>query len=449
MLQWSRQRRADQFRGLLLQPRRHGRASSTCFRSPRCFTTIFLPFAFCYFLSYVFRTINGPLADELDRHFSLSADSLGIITSAYFLAFALSAIPIGVALDAFGPRLVQGWLMTVAAIGASVFAVASSPLLLFLGRFLIGIGTAGGLMAGLKAHALWVSRGRLPLANGALVMFGGLGAIATSLPIEPTEPTLSWRGTFVALALISLVIAALILTLVPRSAATDPEQRRVGAPNGLTGAIRDRCFVRIAPLSASVVGTVFAVHGLWAARWLTDVEGLPPAEVLYGLFAMGVGLTFGALLIGLADTRLSRVGVNQLRIFGGFCLAFIALQALVLAHVGLPVPLLWGLIGAFGGMCVLSYSILDSVFSPALVGRANSALNVFHLTTAWAVQAAMGHVIAQWSADPSGHYPLAAYRAAFTLPLGLQIIAFIWYVACARIGARARFPVHHATTDVP
>jgi hypothetical protein len=82
----------------------------------RSFTTIFLPFAFCYFLSYVFRTINGPLADELVRHFSLSAGSLGIITSAYFLAFALSAIPIGVALDVFGPRLVQGWLMIAAAI---------------------------------------------------------------------------------------------------------------------------------------------------------------------------------------------------------------------------------------------------------------------------------------------------------------------------------------------
>jgi predicted MFS family arabinose efflux permease len=425
---------------------RRGPASGACFRLLRSFTTVFLPFAFCYFLSYVFRTINGPLADELVRHFSLSAGSLGIITSAYFLAFALSAIPLGMALDAFGPRIVQGWLMIVAAIGASVFATASSPLLLFLGRFLIGIGVAGGLMAGLKAHALWVSRGRLPIANGALVMFGGLGAIATTLPIEAT---LSWRGAFATLALISMVIAGLIFALVPRTMATDPEQRRAGAPNGLMGAIKDRCFVRIAPLSASVVGTAFAIQGLWAARWLTDVEGLSRAGVLHSLFAMGVGLTFGAVLIGLADTWLSRIGASQVRIFGGFCLAFIALQALVLAHVGLPVPLLWGLIGGFGGMCVLSYSILDSTFSPALVGRANSALNVFHLTAAWAVQAAMGLVVAQWPADPSGHYPLIAYRAAFILPLGLQIIAFIWYAVSAGIGARADFPVYHATADVP
>jgi hypothetical protein len=40
-----------------------------------------------------------------------------------------------VALDAFGPRLVQFWLMMVAEIGALLFATATSPLLLFLGRF--------------------------------------------------------------------------------------------------------------------------------------------------------------------------------------------------------------------------------------------------------------------------------------------------------------------------
>ena len=75
----------------------------------------------------------------------------------YFLAFAVSAIPIGVALDALGPRRVQASLMSVAAVGAIVFALAPAAPILIIGRFLIGLGVAGGLMAGLKAHALWVT----------------------------------------------------------------------------------------------------------------------------------------------------------------------------------------------------------------------------------------------------------------------------------------------------
>jgi MFS family permease len=126
----------------------------------------------------------------------LDAASLGVLTSIYFLAFAFAAIPIGVALDRFGPRQVQGWLMIVAAIGALVFASATGIPWLIVGRGLIGLGVAGGLMAGLKAHALWVSPRYLPLANGGLVMFGGFGAIASMMPIGLIDAALGWRGTY-------------------------------------------------------------------------------------------------------------------------------------------------------------------------------------------------------------------------------------------------------------
>jgi hypothetical protein len=89
----------------------------------------------------------------------------------------------------------------------------------------------------------------------------------------------------------------------------------------------------------------------------------------------------------------------------------------VLMDLPLSQYVLWGALGAFGSMGVLSYSILDSMFPVALVGRANSALNVLHLTAAWAVQAGMGAVIAMWAAGPHDRHPVLAYRAAFAMPL--------------------------------
>ena len=47
---------------------------------------VFLPLACGYLLSYVFRTINGSIADELMREGSLDAGSLALLTSIYFLA---------------------------------------------------------------------------------------------------------------------------------------------------------------------------------------------------------------------------------------------------------------------------------------------------------------------------------------------------------------------------
>jgi predicted MFS family arabinose efflux permease len=427
VLQAARERRAEHIRGWLCW---RGRATQTATEAQGgpALPMVFLPLACGYMLSYVFRTINGPLADQLILRFGLDASWLGLLTSMYFLAFALSAIPIGMALDAYGPRAVQACLMTVAALGALVFALAPSAPYLMIGRALIGFGVAAGLMAGLKAHALWVSPRHLPLANGGLVMFGGFGAIAATLPVGVVDSHIGWRGTFLVLAAISMAIAMSVFVWVPRHSVSGERLSGHHMMRGFLDAITDWRFLRMAPLSASVVGTAFALHGLWAARWLTDVDRLKPSGVLDGLLAMGVGLTLGALAIGAAATGLTRVGLSATKIFGGFCATFIALQLVIEFNAAAPATLLWGLMGACGGMTVLSYSILDEMFHPTVIGRANSALNVMHLTTAWFVQAGMGIIVAQWPASSAGHYPVMAYRIAFTLPLILQVAGLVWFL---------------------
>lgn len=424
VLETARQRRAVAL-ARLLQPSRAGDLPRV--QRLSLFVFVFLPLACGYLLSYVFRTINGPLADELLHQFSLDAGSLGILTSVYFLAFAVSAVPIGIALDAFGPRLVQSCLMSIAALGALIFAVAPGETVLIAGRALIGIGVAGGLMAGLKAHALWLPQRLLPLANGGLMMFGGFGAIMATLPISAIDSLIGWRGTFLSLAAASLLGAIAVSLLVPRNApATDQPGHSL---RGFVDAITDRRFLRLAPLSASVVGTSFAVHGLWAARWFVDIEHYTTPQILRGLLAMGVGLTVGSLAIGSAAVWLARLGISTTKVFGWLCAAFIAAQIAIQLDLPIPHLVLWAVIGAFGGMAVLSYSILDGLFPASMVGRANSALNVLHLTAAWGVQCGMGLVIAQWAFDQNGHYPVLAYHTAFAVPLAVQIAAMVWFIA--------------------
>ena len=106
----------------------------------------------------------------------------------------------------------------------------------------------------------------------------------------------------------------------------------------------------------------------------------------------------------------------------------------ILAEVGLALdwpisPLIsWSLIGAFGAGTVLSYTINARRFPKESLGRANSALNLFHFAAAFGVQSLVGHVIALWPRDDLGHYPPEAYKAAF---LGLavsQLVALLWFL---------------------
>ena len=49
---------------------------------------VFLPFALGYFLSYLYRTVNAVIGPNLVDELSIGAGGLGLLTSAYFIAFA-------------------------------------------------------------------------------------------------------------------------------------------------------------------------------------------------------------------------------------------------------------------------------------------------------------------------------------------------------------------------
>src|SRR3990170_5915480 len=94
--------------------------------TPRLAVSVFAPFAFAYLFSQAFRVINAVLAPDLAREFALDAQALGLLTSAYFLAFAAFQIPLGILLDRFGPRRTEAGLLLFAAAGSAAFAVAQS-----------------------------------------------------------------------------------------------------------------------------------------------------------------------------------------------------------------------------------------------------------------------------------------------------------------------------------
>jgi len=101
------------------------------------FLRLYLCFASAYLLSYVYRNVNAVISPELTASLGISASSLGLLTSAYFVAFAAMQIPAGMLLDRYGPRRVQSVLLLVAAVGAGLFAVVNSFAMLVVARAMI------------------------------------------------------------------------------------------------------------------------------------------------------------------------------------------------------------------------------------------------------------------------------------------------------------------------
>jgi len=392
----------------------------------RSIALVFLPFAAGYYLSYLFRTINAVIADRLASDLSLGAADLGLLTSTYFFAFALAQLPLGVMLDRYGPRRVQGVTLLIAAGGATLFATSHSLTVIVLGRALIGLGVASALMAGLKAIILWFPKERLALANGGFIMLGALGAVTATEPAEVLLSWTGWRGLFALLAVATAAVALIISFAVPEPPLA-VSSRSQSASIGLKTVYTDPRFWRLAPLSAASIGTAWALQGLWAAPWLLDVEGLQHVLLVRQLFAMAVALCVGALLMGIATDRLRQWGVRPKTVLTFVAMLFLAAQLIIILRVPVSSYAVWAVIAGMGSATVLSYAILAEYFPKEVAGRANAALNVLHIGAAFVIQSAIGLIVEQWTSI-GAHYPAVAYQTAFALNLAVQGMTFAWFL---------------------
>lgn len=389
---------------------------------------VYLPFVAAYYLSFLFRTINATIAGPLISEFGFGADDIGLLSSAYLLTLAAAQIPIGVLLDRHGPRRIQSLLLLAAAVGAALFAVSDNFLLLLVGRALIGLGISAALVTGLKAIVLWFPSDRAPLLNGVMIMLAGLGAVTATLPAEYLLVSVGWRGLFELLAIVSLGCSLVIFLAVPR---TQPRSAVRAVKVDLRMVYTNARFWRLAPLSASCVGTAWALQGLWAAQWLSDVEGLDRSELLRKLFLMAIVSSVGALVFGATAQKFRRWGVSSQALLAAVAVLFFLAQFAVILRLPLPSTVPWAIVAAVGTATVLGYTALAEHFPDELTGRANAMLNVVHIGWAFLVQSLIGFVVQRWTPQ-QGHYPEIAYQVAFTLNLMVQIAAWIWFVICGQ-----------------
>jgi predicted MFS family arabinose efflux permease len=397
---------------------------------------VFIPFACGYFLSYLYRVVNSVIAPNLVVEIGVDPSELGLLTSAYFITFAAAQLPLGVLLDRFGPRRIEAFLLLFAGLGAWVFAEAETLSGLVAGRALIGFGVSACLMAAFKAYVIWYPREQLPSIYGYQMAAGGLGALAATAPVEAALAITDWRGVFVALAVLTLVMAVLVYVVVPERAAAGRELRFGEQVRGVRRVFSSLVFWRIAPWTALSQATFLSIQGLWAGPWLRDVAGYDRNQAAGILMLMAAAMVAGFILMGNAAERLSRYGIRPLAVAATGMLVFMGALLLIILQIDLAAMVLWGLFGFFGTSGILPYAVLSQSFPPQLSGRVNTALNLLVFVTAFLAQWGIGSVIELWPAAEGTGYAPAGYRAAFGAMLAAQGLTFLWYVVGRRYPQR-------------
>jgi len=234
---------------------------------------------------------------------------------------------------------------------------------------------------------------------------------------------------FALLAAVTVVVALLILVVVPEGKAQPAAERLSQQVRQLAGIYKDRAFLALAPLLASTAGTHIAIQTLWAGPWLRDVAGLDRIGVANYLFAAGAAFLVGILSSGAIADWFVRRGVSEIAVMTGFLLLFVIAQAGIVLEATEWTLILWLAFGMSGQVAILAYPWLSTRFGTALSGRANTAMNLLIFVAAFAIQYAIGAIIALYPARASGGYDPSSYQVAFGLFLGLQVLTFLMFLA--------------------
>lgn len=395
---------------------------------------VFLFFSAGYFVSYIFRGLNIGFAPYLVHEMGLTAADLGMLTSLYFLGFALTQIPAGAASDIWGPRRVNAALMVIAAIGSLLFGLGDSLFALMVGRVLIGVGVAVCMGAALQALAQHFPAHRVPALNGALIAIGGLGGALVGTPLALLLDVATWRTISIAMAMFTLAVAGLIWFGVADAPTGQGKAIKKGERPSMGVQLRGTwqllCSAQFWKLSLfpSVAGGMFyAVQSLWMKPYLLDVSqaGQVQTDALVSL--VGLSAVCGSLLSGVLARRVERFGMS-LTMFCGTCLAlFVGFQVLIVLEASIPKSVLWGSFGLFGACCVLVFAIFVQRYPSTMWGRVNSTFNMLVFFMIFAVQIVIGWIVELWEPITAGVYPAQAHLTAWVCMLTIQILSAIWY----------------------
>ncbi len=390
--------------------------------------------AVTYVLSFFQRFAPAGIAQDLAASFQTSAASLGVLAATYFYVYTLMQVPTGILADTLGPRRILALGGIIGGIGSFLFGFAPTLDLALLGRTLVGLGVSVTFIAMLKLIAVWFEENRFATLVGVCMLVGNLGSVLAGAPLSALAQATGWRGVFIGVGVVSLVLGVLCWVMVRDSPQSVPGEKRPSFDrtvvlSGLLSVIRNRATWPAALVNTGMSGAFFTFAGLWATPYLIQVHGLSRAVATSHLSLWFGGFAVGCFFIGTISDRLGRR--KPVLIVASHL--FVAIWLVLLSCVTLPLVAsysLFALLGLTTAGFSLTWACAKEVNPPLLSGMSTSVANMGGFLAGALLQPLVGWVMdLGWKGEMvSGvrFYDVAAWQN------GVLILTL-----CATMGAAA------------
>ncbi|WP_043195948.1 MFS transporter [Pseudomonas putida] len=159
-------------------------------------------------INYVDRSALSIANTSIQRDMGITPSQMGILLSAFSLAYAFSQLPLGMIIDRLGSKISLG----AALLGWSVAQTASgliNSFSAFIGlRVLLGIGEAPMFPSAAKALAEWFEAEKRGTPTGIVLSSTCIGPCLAPPLLTLLMITWGWRGMFIVTGVFGILVAA-------------------------------------------------------------------------------------------------------------------------------------------------------------------------------------------------------------------------------------------------
>lgn len=399
-----------------------------------------------FVISHFHRVAPAVVARELMGRFGASAVAVSALAAIYFYVYAAMQIPSGLLADRLGPRRLATAGAALMALGSAAFGAAPTLSLLYLTRFVVGLGASVIFVSGMRLAASWFPPREYGMMAGLMITAGGLGSLLGTTPLAVMVEAVGWPGAFELVGAVTALLAGLAWGVVRDHPPETGGAGLGGAPPGERGPILERLrrvlgnprtwppFV----IFFGLYGTFGTFAGLWGVPYLRDVYGFPARRAAGYAFLLSLGFMVGGPVVGWLSDRFLRRRPPMILLS-----AVSALLWGLLAVTRPPepwLPVLYLALGLAASGIALTWVLGREVNPPGLAGLAVGAVNLGGFVGVALLQVLAGLLLdTAWGgamAEGARVYPLAAYQRTFLL--AFSVMAVTTLVATRAVETRGR-----------
>lgn len=384
------------------------------------------------FFQFFLQLSSGVMLTQLMHSFHLTAFGAGLLVGSFYIVYVILQTPAGMLVDRFGARRLLAGGGVVCAIGCFLFASSNSLFLAYIGRALIGGGSAFAFVSSLYIVDQWFPENRFALMVGLADTIGMCGTIFGNVFLAETLANSSWRSVMYIAAIFALLIGIFCyVTIVDKNENTN---KQTATPDNMHEFFQEVLWIIRNPslcingiysgLLLNVV-TVFAT--LWALPYLVSYQHVSlPVATMESVWIF-VGIAVGAPFMGWLYPKVN--GKKEFLVICALAAAMIASWQIYLTPMSVTVnSILFLILGIICSGYVFNYTLANEVVAKSVRSTSMGFTNTLCMISAPILQPFIGWLLHLFSKSSNAIgeevYTISDYHWALSiLPITLLIAA--------------------------